>query len=68
MKPKLMHACLAFIASTFRVTEENLLLETDLSGPPSSFLMFSLLLKELIYIFLKKKKTCHGPLKYTNKK
>ena len=41
---------LAFIASVFTVTEENLLFETDLSGPP--FLMFSLLLKEECFIFL----------------
>ena len=43
---------LAFIASSFRVTEEDWLSETDLSGPPSFFWMFSLLLKELIFIFL----------------
>ena len=42
---------LAFIASSFRVTEEDWLSETDLSGPPSFFCMFSLLLKELIFIF-----------------
>ena len=43
---------LAFIASSFRVTEEDCLSETDLSGPPSFFSMFSLFLKELIFIFL----------------
>ena len=34
-----------------RVTVEDSLSETELSGPPS-FLMFSLFLKELIFIFL----------------
>ena len=29
------YASLVLIASSFRVTEENLLFETDLSGPPS---------------------------------
>ena len=42
---------LAYIASSFRVTEEDRLSEIDLSGPPSLFWMFSLLLKELIFIF-----------------
>ena len=46
-----MHS-LAFIASYLRVTNENLLFETDLSRPLPFFLMFSLLLKELIFIFL----------------
>ena len=43
---------LAFIASSFRGTEEDWLSETDLSGPPSSFRMFSLPLMELVFIFL----------------
>ena len=43
---------LAFIASSFRVTKEDWLSKTDLSGPPSFFLMFSLLLKELIFLFV----------------
>ena len=51
MTLKLPYDCLAFIASSFRVTEEDRLSETDLSGPPSFFLMFSLLFKELIFIF-----------------
>ena len=34
------------------VTEEDCLSETDLSGPPSFFWMLSLLLKELIFIFV----------------
>ena len=42
---------LAGIACSFRVTEENLLFETDLSGPPSFFSLFQLLLEELILIF-----------------
>ena len=42
---------LVIITSSFRVTEdENELIETVMSGPPSFFLMFSLLLKELILI------------------
>ena len=43
---------LAFIASSLNVTQEDWLSETDLSGPPSVFWMFSLLLKVLIFIFL----------------
>ena len=39
---------MAFIASSFSVTEDNSLFETDLSGPPS----FVLLLKELTFIVL----------------
>ena len=35
-----------------RATDENLLFETDLSGPPSFFRIFSLLLKELNFILL----------------
>ena len=35
----------------FNFTEENLFFETDLSGPPSFFRIFSLLLKELTCIF-----------------
>ena len=44
--------------SPLRVTEDNLVFDTDLSGPPSFFWMFSMLLKELsgIYLFLKQKK------------
>ena len=44
---------LAFIASSFRVTEENLVFETVQSGPWPIlvFRMFSLLLKELTFIF-----------------
>ena len=48
---ELQYIYLAFIASSFRVTEDNLLLETDLFGTPSFLLMFSLLLKELMFIF-----------------
>ena len=43
---------MAFTASSFRFTEEDWLSETDLSDPHSFFLMFLLLLKELIIIFL----------------
>ena len=43
---------LALIASPFRLTTENKLLETYLSDQPSFFWMFSLLLKDLIFIFL----------------
>ena len=43
---------MAFTASSFRVTEEDWLSETDLSGPHSFFGIFLLLLKELIIIFL----------------
>ena len=43
---------MAFTASSFRVTEEDWLSETDLTGPHSFFWMFLLLLKELIIIFL----------------
>ena len=43
---------LAFVASSFRVTEENLIFETVQSGPPSFFLIFLLLLNELTFIFL----------------
>ena len=32
--------------------EENLLFESDLSGPPSFFLMFSLLLMDVTFVFL----------------
>ena len=42
---------LAFVASSFMVTEENVLLEMDLSGPFVFIRMFSLLLKELAFIF-----------------
>ena len=42
---------LAFIASSLRVTEEHLFFETVQSGPYSSFECFSLLLKELTFIF-----------------
>ena len=43
---------MAFTASSFRVTEEDWLSETDLSGPHFFFWMFLLLLKELIIISL----------------
>ena len=43
---------MAFTACSFRVTEEDWLSETDLSGPHTFFWMFLLLLKELIIIFL----------------
>ena len=42
---------LAFLARSFRVTEENLVFKTVQSGPYSSFDCFSLLLKELAFIF-----------------
>ena len=45
-----MYDFLAFIASSFRVTEEDWLSETDLCCPRSFFWMFSLLFKELIFI------------------
>ena len=48
----LHYISLAFIASSFRGTEYNLLFETGLSGPPSFFRMFSLFIKNLIFIFL----------------
>ena len=41
---------LAFVAGSFRVAGENYLFERDLSGPPSSFRMLSLLSSELIFI------------------
>ena len=43
---------LAFIASSFWVTEENVLFETVQYGPTPFFRIFSLLLEELNYIFL----------------
>ena len=49
---KLQYIIMAFTASSFRVTEEDWLSETDPSGPHSFFWMFLLLLKELIIIFL----------------
>ena len=52
---------LAFIASSFRVTEEDWLSETDLYVPPSFFWMFSLLLKELLFISSPEPKA-HGEL------
>ena len=48
---KVQYDFLAFVANSFSVSEEDWLSETDLSDPPSSFRMFSLLLKELIFIF-----------------
>ena len=48
---KLQYLSLAFIASSFRVTEEDLLFETGLSGPPYFFRVFSLLSKELTFYF-----------------
>ena len=42
---------LVFITSSFRVTDENCLFEAVQSGPPSFFWIFSLLLKELTFIF-----------------
>ena len=42
----------AFVASSFRVTDENYLFEKDMSGPSSFFCMFSSLLRELIFIVL----------------
>ena len=49
---KLQYIIMTFSASSFRVTVEDWLSETDLSGPCSFFWMFLLLLKELIIIFL----------------
>ena len=43
---------MVFIASSFRVTDENELFETLHSGPIPFFVMLSLLLKELICIGL----------------
>ena len=43
---------LAFIASSFRVTEENLVFETVQSGPYSSLNVFSALKGTHIYILL----------------
>ena len=43
---------LAFIASSFRVTEENLVFETVQSGPYSSFEFFSALKGTHFYILL----------------
>ena len=37
---EILHRALAFITSSFRVTEENLVLETVQSGPYSSFECF----------------------------
>ena len=42
---------LPFIASSCIVTEENLLFETVQSGLRSFFCMFSLLLKDIIFVF-----------------
>ena len=42
---------LVFIVSSFKVTEENSLFETEQPGRPSFFLIFSLLLEELTFIF-----------------
>ena len=47
----LLYDLLAFIASSFRVAEENWLSKIDLSGPPSFFWNVLLLLKELIFTF-----------------
>ena len=44
---------LASIASSLRVTGENLSFDTNLSGPPSFLNLFSLLLKELFLYYLK---------------
>ena len=43
---------LSFVASLFRVTEENWLFEKGLSDPASFLWMFSMLLKELNFVFL----------------
>ena len=43
---------LAFIASSFRDTEEILLFETVQSGPTSFFSMVSLILKEFTFYIL----------------
>ena len=43
---------LAFIASSFRVTEEDLLSETDLSGPLSFFECFTAIKGIHLYILL----------------
>ena len=51
-KLKLQYFSLAFIASLFRVTDENVLFEADLSGPFPFFRIFSLLLMKLIFISL----------------
>ena len=47
---KLKYLSLAFVSSSFRVTDENLLFETDLSCPRHFFRIFSLLLKDF-YLF-----------------
>ena len=43
---------LAFIASSFSVTEEDLLSETDLSGPHSFLNVFTALKGTHLYIFI----------------
>ena len=42
----------AFVASSFRVTEENLLFETVHSSPPSVIYIFLLLLKDSLLHFI----------------
>ena len=49
---KLQYIIMALSASSFWVTEEDWLSETDLSDPHSFFWVFLLLLKELIITFL----------------
>ena len=51
LKLEIQYGFMAFIASLFRVTEEDCLSETDLSVPPS-FSNVLLVLKELIFIYI----------------
>ena len=44
---KLQHLSPAFIVSSSGVSEENLLFEADLSGPPSCLLTYKFLVKKL---------------------
>ena len=48
---KLQYDFLAFIASSFRVTEEDGFSKTDLSGPPSFFWLFALRNSFLCFIW-----------------
>ena len=52
LKLEITVSTLIFITSSFRVTEENLLFETDLFGPPTLFSMFPALFKEHFFTFL----------------
>ena len=47
---KFKYPSLAFVVSSFRVADENVLFETDLSCPRPFFRIFSLLLKGFLFV------------------